>query len=54
MDFRFMSLSTALLRGTTEWNGGLHSIYDHMTYDFNLSRYLQCVAFLDNQDTTAS
>jgi len=52
MDFRFMSLShSAFFEETTEWNGGLHSIYDHMTYDFIYPDIYNVLRFLDNHDT---
>jgi glycosidase len=52
MDFRFMGLShTAFVEETTEWNGGLHGIYDHMTYDFIYPDIYNVLRFLDNHDT---
>lgn len=52
MDFRFMGLShTAFFEETTEWNGGLHNIYDHMTYDFVYPDIYNVLRFLDNHDT---
>lgn len=52
MDFRFMGLShTAFFEETTEWNGGLHGIYDHMTYDFIYPDIYNVLRFLDNHDT---
>jgi len=52
MDFRFMGLShTAFFEETTEWNGGLHGIYDHMTYDFIYPDISNVLRFLDNHDT---
>jgi glycosidase len=52
MDFRFMGLShTAFFEETTEWNGGLHNIYDHMTYDFIYPDICNVLRFLDNHDT---
>ncbi len=52
MDFRFMGLShSAFFEETTEWNGGLHSIYDHMTYDYIYPDIYNVLRFLDNHDT---
>ncbi len=52
MDFRFMGLSqSAFFEETTEWNGGLHGIYDHMTYDFIYPDIHNVLRFLDNHDT---
>jgi glycosidase len=52
MDFRFMGLShSAFFEETTEWNGGLHGIYDHMTYDFIYPDICNVLRFLDNHDT---
>lgn len=52
MDFRFMGLShSAFFEETTEWNGGLHGIYDHMTYDFIYPDIYNVLRFLDNHDT---
>ncbi|MBZ4651788.1 MAG: glycoside hydrolase family alpha-glucosidase [Proteiniphilum sp.] len=52
MDFRFMGLShSAFFEETTEWNGGLHGIYDHMTYDFIYPDIRNVLRFLDNHDT---
>lgn len=52
MDFRFMGLShTAFFEETTEWNGGLHGIFDHMTYDFIYPDISNVLRFLDNHDT---
>lgn len=52
MDFRFMGLShTAFFEETGEWNGGLHGIYDHMTYDFIYPDIYNVLRFLDNHDT---
>jgi glycosidase len=52
MDFRFMGLShTAFFEETTEWNGGLHTVYDHMTYDFIYPDIENVLRFLDNHDT---
>jgi len=36
---------------TTEWNGGLHGIYEHMTYDFVYPNIYNVLRFLDNHDT---
>ncbi|MDO5664886.1 MAG: glycoside hydrolase family 13 protein [Bacteroidia bacterium] len=52
MDFRFMGLShSAFFEETTEWNGGLHGIYDHMTYDYIYPDIYNVLRFLDNHDT---
>ena len=52
MDFRFMGLSqSAFFEETGEWNGGLHAIYDHMTYDFIYPDICNVLRFLDNHDT---
>ncbi len=52
MDFRFMGLShSAFQEETGEWNGGLHGIYEHMTYDFIYPDIKYVLRFLDNHDT---
>lgn len=52
MDFRFMGLShTAFFEETGEWNGGLHGIFDHLTYDFIYPDIYNVLRFLDNHDT---
>jgi glycosidase len=52
MDFRFMGLAhTAFFEETTEWNAGLHDIYEHMTYDFVYADIYHVLRFLDNHDT---
>ena len=52
MDFRFMGLShSAFFEETGEWNGGLHGIYDHMTYDYIYPDIYNVLRFLDNHDT---
>lgn len=52
MDFKFMGLShTAFFEETGEWNGGLHGIFDHMTYDFIYPDIYNVLRFLDNHDT---
>lgn len=52
MDFRFMGLShSAFFEETGEWGGGLHSVYDHMTYDFIYPDIRNVLRFLDNHDT---
>lgn len=52
MDFKFMGLShTAFFEETGEWGGGLHGIYDHMTYDFMYPDIYNVLRFLDNHDT---
>ncbi len=52
MDFRFTGLAhTAFFEETSEWNGGLHSIYEHMTYDFVYADIYHVLRFLDNHDT---
>ncbi|WP_352421321.1 glycoside hydrolase family 13 protein [Proteiniphilum sp.] len=52
MDFRFMGLAhSAFFEETGEWNGGLHGIFDHMTYDFVYPDIYNVLRFLDNHDT---
>ena len=52
IDFKFMGLShAAFFEETTEWNGGLHGIFDHMTYDFIYPDIYNVLRFLDNHDT---
>ena len=52
MDFPFMGLAhTAFFEETSEWNGGLHSMYEHMTYDFVYADVYHVLRFLDNHDT---
>jgi len=52
MDFNFMGLAhTAFFEETGEWNGGLHKVWDHMTYDFIYPNISNVLRFLDNHDT---
>lgn len=52
MDFRFMGLShSAFFEETGEWGGGLHTVYDHMAYDFIYPDIYNVLRFLDNHDT---
>lgn len=52
MDFPFMGLAhTAFFEETSEWNGGLNSMYEHMTYDFVYADVYHVLRFLDNHDT---
>ena len=52
MDFKFMGLAhTAFFEETGEWNGGLHGVWDHMTYDFVYPNINNVLRFLDNHDT---
>ena len=52
MDFNFMGLAhTAFFEETGEWNGGLHRVWDHMTYDFIYPNINNVLRFLDNHDT---
>ena len=52
MDFKFMGLShSAFFEETGEWGGGLHGIFDHMTYDFIYPDIYNVLRFLDNHDT---
>lgn len=52
MDFKFMGLShTAFFEETGEWGGGLHGVFDHMTYDFIYPDIYNVLRFLDNHDT---
>ena len=52
MDFKLMGLThSAFSDETGEWNGGLHAIYEHMTYDFIYPDIYHVLRFLDNHDT---
>ena len=52
MDFKLMGLThTAFSEETGDWNGGLHGIYDHMTYDYIYPDIYHVLRFLDNHDT---
>src|SRR5690606_25862223 len=52
MDFKFMSLSqSAFFEDTSEWGGGLHKVFEHMTYDFIYPDIYNVLRFLDNHDT---
>ena len=52
MDFKLMGLThNAFSEETGEWNGGLHAIYDHLTYDFIYPDIYHVLRFLDNHDT---
>ena len=52
MDFKLMGLShKSFSEETGEWNGGLHSIYDLLTYDYIYPDIYHVLRFLDNHDT---
>ncbi len=52
MDFKLMNLThSAFSEETGEWNGGLHAIYDLLTYDFIYPDIYHVLRFLDNHDT---
>ena len=52
MDFKLMGLThSAFSDETGEWNGGLHAIYDLLTYDFIYPDIYHVLRFLDNHDT---
>ncbi len=52
MDVKFMGLShTAFFEETGDWGGGLHGVFDHLTYDFIYPDIYNVLRFLDNHDT---
>lgn len=52
MDFKLMGLShSAFSEETGSWNGGLHSIYESLSYDYIYPDIYHVLRFLDNHDT---
>lgn len=51
MDFKLMTLSHSVFAEETGWSGGLHSLYQHMCYDYVYPDISNVLRFLDNHDT---
>ncbi|NLA64002.1 MAG: glycoside hydrolase family 13 protein [Bacteroidales bacterium] len=52
MDFKLMGLShSAFSEETGSWNGGLHAIYESLSYDYIYPDIYHVLRFLDNHDT---
>ena len=52
MDFKLMGLShSAFSEETGSWNGGLHNIYESLSYDYIYPDIYHVLRFLDNHDT---
>lgn len=51
MDFRLMGLASKAFHEETGWTGGLHSIFEHMCYDYVYADIYHVLRFLENHDT---
>ena len=51
MDFKLMALTHYAFTEETGWSGGLHSIYEHLSYDYVYPDISNVLRFLDNHDT---
>ncbi len=53
MDFPLMNLmNKAFDEPTTDWSGGVYSLYDYLTQDFIFANPMNLLTFLDNHDTS--
>lgn len=51
MDFRLMGIASKSFHEETGWSGGLHSIFEHMCYDYVYPDINNVLRFLENHDT---
>ena len=51
MDFRLMGIASKAFHEDTGWSGGLHTIFEHMCYDFVYPDIYNVLRFLENHDT---
>lgn len=51
MDFNLMGLASQAFHEETGWTGGLHTIFEHMCYDYVYPDIYHVLRFLENHDT---
>ena len=51
MDFRLMGIASKALHEETGYSGGLHTIFEHMCYDYVYPDIYNVLRFLENHDT---
>ncbi len=51
MDFRLMGIASKSFHEETGWSGGLHTIFEHMCYDYVYPDINNVLRFLENHDT---
>lgn len=51
MDFRLMNIASKSFHEETGWSGGLHTIFEHMCYDYVYPDIYNVLRFLENHDT---
>lgn len=51
MDFNLMGLASKAFHEETGWSGGLHTIFEHLCYDYVYPDIYHVLRFLENHDT---
>lgn len=51
MDFRLLGIARDAFHQETEWSGGLHSVFEHLCYDYVYPDIYNVLRFLENHDT---
>lgn len=51
MDFRLMGIASKAFHEETGWTGGLHTLFEHMCYDYVYPDIYNVLRFLENHDT---
>lgn len=51
MDFKLMGLASKAFHEETGWNGGLHTVFEHLCYDYVYPDIYNVLRFLENHDT---
>lgn len=51
MDFRLMGIASKAFHEETDWTGGLHTLFEHMCYDYVYPDIYNVLRFLENHDT---
>lgn len=51
MDFQLMNIASQRFHEETGWSGGLHSVYEHLCYDYVYPDIHNVLRFLENHDT---
>lgn len=51
MDFNLMGIASKAFQEETGWSGGLHTIFEHMCYDYVYADIYHVLRFLENHDT---
>lgn len=51
MDFRLAEIASQAFHEETEWEGGLHTIFEHLCYDFVYPDIYHVLRFFENHDT---